>query len=305
MDLLELERKADELFLADNMEEALKTYDNLFVESRNARNFPMAATAQFMSAIIRTKDIKKGILAAMILIATWENNNIDTSPFIRKCRLLSEYASQKKDENLYNYVMLIGAENEEILCKHAAFFTPDKISELNERMPEEFRDAFHIFVAIILAKGGNFDVSMFVLKEMEEEFTAETNRKGIGITLGLMAEACRLTKRFDEALGYVDKLQEYKEDVGAHAIYYLLGDIYLSKEDFGKAKENFELAMREAEASEDFDGMFRSVESLISIAQTTANKEDAAKYADKYEEFKQKYEEKIFRERMKAQDEEN
>jgi tetratricopeptide (TPR) repeat protein len=303
LDLLELEKKADELFLGDNMDEALKTYDELFVESRNARNFPMAATAQFMSAIIRTKDITKGILAAMILIATWENNNIDTSPFVRKCKLLSEYATHKNDEDLYHYIMLIGADTEETLKAHAGFFTHDKIVALNERMPEEFRDAFHIFVAIILAKGDNYDVSMSVLNDMMQDFDREGNRKGMGITLGLMAEACRLTKRFDEALAHVETLKNYKDEVGAHALYYLLGDIYLSKEDFEKAKENFELARKEADACEDFDGIFRSLESLVYIAQCTHNHDDEKKYIEMFEDYKQKYEEKVFMERMKAEHE--
>lgn len=298
MDLVELERKADEQFLADNMEEALKSYDTLFVESRNARNFPMAATAQFMSAIIRTKDITRGILAAMILIATWENNNIDTSPFVRKCKVLSEYATIKKNENLYNYIMLIGAENEENLKKHASFFTIEKITELNAQMPEEFKDAFHIFVAITLAKGGNYEVSIGVLKEMENGFAEESNRKGVGITIGLMAEACRLTRRYDEALAQIERLKDYKEEVGEYAIYYLLGDIYLSKEDLTKAKENFEIAREKAESVEDFEGMFRSLESLIYIAQQLGNKDDETKYMEKLEEYKQRYEEKVYAERI-------
>ncbi|MEM3493240.1 MAG: hypothetical protein QXD15_02665, partial [Thermoplasmata archaeon] len=292
------------LFLSDNMEEALKCYDTLFVESKNARNFPMAATAQFMSAIIRTKDITRGILAAMILIATWENNNIDTSPFVRKCKVLSEYATMKKDELLYNYIMLIGAENEEALRQHASFFTTEKVAALDGRMPEDFKDAFHIFVAISLAKGGNYEVSIEVLKEMENGFAEENNRKGVGITIGLMAEACRLTGRYDEALAQIERLKEYREEVGEYAIYYLLGDIYLSKEEIEKARENFEMAREKAESVEDFEGMFRSLESLIYIAQRKNNKEEEARYMEKLEEYKQRYEDKIYAERFKPEGDE-
>lgn len=289
-----MERIADEQFLAEKMEEALKSYDTLFVESKNARNFPMAATAQFMSAIIRTKDITRGILAAMILVATWENNNIDISPFLRKCKLLAEYALMKKNENLYHYIMLIASQNEENLRVHAAFFTPEKVAELGSKMPEEFKNAYQTFIAIFLAKGGNCDVAMEVLKEMEKGFLAENNRKGVGITIGLMAEAWRLGKKYDEALKEAERLKEYSEEVGEHAVYYLLGDIYLAKEDLEKAKENFERAREEAEKVEDFEGMFRSVESLLYIARVRNNREDEEKYWEKMEEYKQRYREKMY-----------